>query len=130
MSEETLFHEALARPASERAAFLDAGCAGQPELRAAVEALLAAHEASGSLLDPPPQGLGQTVDSDAAQADLGLTGAHTPQPEEAPPVSQPATIGAGTVIAGRYVLVEKIGEGAWARSGSPKRPSRSNARSP
>ena len=33
MSEETLFHEALARPAHERAAFLDAACAGRPELR-------------------------------------------------------------------------------------------------
>jgi hypothetical protein len=48
MTEETLFHEALAKPAGERAAFLDAACAGQPQLRAAVGALLAAHEASGS----------------------------------------------------------------------------------
>ena len=47
MSEETLFHEALAKPPAERAAFLDAACAGQPELRDAVAALLAEHEASG-----------------------------------------------------------------------------------
>ena len=39
MSEETLFHEALAKSPAERAAFLDAACAGQPGLRAAVEAL-------------------------------------------------------------------------------------------
>ena len=54
MSEERLFHEALARPPAARAAFLDAACADQPQLRAAVEALLAAHEASGDLLDRPP----------------------------------------------------------------------------
>jgi hypothetical protein len=43
MTEETLVHEALAKPAAELAAFLDQACAGQPELRAVVEALLAAH---------------------------------------------------------------------------------------
>jgi eukaryotic-like serine/threonine-protein kinase len=60
VTEETLFHEALAQPPAERAAFLDKACAGQPHLRAGVEALLAAHEASGSLLDKPPRELGQT----------------------------------------------------------------------
>jgi hypothetical protein len=56
-------------------------------LRAAVEALLAAHEASGSLLDrPPPVPQGTTTDY------------HPP-------------IAPGVVIAGRYSLVEKIGEG-------------------
>jgi hypothetical protein len=63
MTEETLFHEALAKPSAERAAYLDAACAGQSGLRAAVAALLAAHEASGSLLDRPPVQLGETVDS-------------------------------------------------------------------
>src|SRR5438094_6435802 len=54
MNEETLFHEALARSTpQERAAFLAEACAGQPELRAAVEALLAAHEQSGDFLSPP-----------------------------------------------------------------------------
>jgi hypothetical protein len=52
MTEETLFHEALAKPPAERAAFLDTACAGQPELRAAVEALLAAHEDSRRLARP------------------------------------------------------------------------------
>src|SRR5262249_1981516 len=103
MTEETLFHEALARPPAERAAFLDQACAGQPELRAAVEALLAAHEGSGSLLDKPPE----------------ATGAYTP-PEGAdgpPPAPLPGTTDyhppteSGGVIARRYTLVEKIGEG-------------------
>jgi serine/threonine-protein kinase len=62
MSEETLFHEALARPSVKRAAFLDAACAGPPQNRAAVDALLAAHERSGHVLDQPPQALGQSVD--------------------------------------------------------------------
>lgn len=40
MTQESLFHEALAKASlQERAAFLDAACAGQPQLRAAVEAL-------------------------------------------------------------------------------------------
>jgi len=38
MSEESLFYEALAQPAAERAAFLEQACAGQPQLWAAVEA--------------------------------------------------------------------------------------------
>jgi hypothetical protein len=37
---ERLFHEALARPAPQRAAFLDTACAGDADLRAAVEDLL------------------------------------------------------------------------------------------
>jgi tetratricopeptide (TPR) repeat protein len=54
MNEESLFHEALARSTpEERAAFLDAACAGQPELRAAVESLLAAHEQPGAFLCTP-----------------------------------------------------------------------------
>ena len=37
---ERLFHESLALPALRRAAFLDAACGGDAELRAAVEELL------------------------------------------------------------------------------------------
>jgi serine/threonine protein kinase/Tfp pilus assembly protein PilF len=109
MTEETLFHEALARPASERAAFLDAACAGQPELRAAVEALLAAHDASAELLDRPVA-LGPQVAPDPAPTPFDPTG---PSPEGRSPVStvdyEPGIEGA--VIAGRYTLVERIGEG-------------------
>jgi serine/threonine protein kinase/tetratricopeptide (TPR) repeat protein len=55
MNEETLFHEALARPAgAERDQFLAAACAEQPELKAAVEALLSAHAESGDLLGRSP----------------------------------------------------------------------------
>jgi eukaryotic-like serine/threonine-protein kinase len=97
MTEETLFHEALARPLAERAAFLARACAGQPELRAGVEGLLAAHESPGSILDRP-----------AAADPVGI-GEYTPEPEDAAPKGpsqrttidyQPAT-GPGAVIAGR-----------------------------
>jgi WD40 repeat protein/serine/threonine protein kinase/tetratricopeptide (TPR) repeat protein len=128
MTEETLFQEALSRPAEERAAFLATACAGQPELRAAVEALLAAHDKSSNILDWPPPDLGQTVDTEPDAPDHGATGEHTPQPEEGHPAADaghPAADAArlasttahcpnaepGAVIAGRYTLVEKIGEG-------------------
>ena len=114
MNEETLFQEALSRSPEERAAFLDQACAGRPELRAAVEALLAAHEKLGNILDRPPA---QTVDSGPAHArpDAGLD--PTSRPDLAP--SLPATKTAdyrpisetGIVIAGHYTLQEKIGEG-------------------
>src|SRR5262249_51393499 len=100
MTKATLFHEALAKPASERAAFLDAACAGQPELRAAVEALLVAHEAPGTLLDRPPAGPAATGD---------YTPAAAARPVAADDYNPPAA--PGLVIAGRYTLLEKIGEG-------------------
>jgi tetratricopeptide (TPR) repeat protein len=102
MTEEALFEEALSRPLAERAVFLEQACAGQPELRAAVDALLAAHGRWGNVLDKPPQALGETVDSGpdpAAASVLAVTGDYQPQAV------------AGVVIAGRYTLVEKIGEG-------------------
>jgi Tol biopolymer transport system component len=45
--------EALARPAGERAAFLNETCAGDTELRRAVEALLVEQSAPGGFLDTP-----------------------------------------------------------------------------
>jgi serine/threonine protein kinase len=88
MNEETLFHLALAKPTpEERDAFLSQVCAGQPELRAAVEALFRAHEAPGSFLKKPALDPGATVD---------------PQP--------PATERPGTRI-GPYKLLQQIGEG-------------------
>jgi tetratricopeptide (TPR) repeat protein/tRNA A-37 threonylcarbamoyl transferase component Bud32 len=152
MNEESLFHEALALPAGERAAFLERTCAGNPELRAAVEALLAAHEGPGGLLDRPaiprptntvdfapaeagPGEEARTVPprdaDDAGQpepgASRGPTGTVDFDPSEAgsvvedktvppadagdAPPSKPSTGAAGAVIASRYTLVEKIGEG-------------------
>src|SRR5262245_37034740 len=118
MTEETLFHEALSRPVADRVAFLDAACSGRPELRAAVEALLAAHEASAEVLDRLPSHLGLTVDSDAGDQKHDATSEFTPLPGDlhAPARTASTTdyrtdFGPGVVIANRYALVERIGEG-------------------
>ena len=86
MNEEDIFHQALARSRpEERAAYLDGACAGDPALRAAVEALLRANVgASGFMVRPAPPLLA-TVD-------------------------HPVTERPGTVI-GPYRLLEQIGEG-------------------
>jgi Tfp pilus assembly protein PilF len=88
--------------AVEREAYLTAHC-GDAELRAAVERLLAAHDQPASVPNRP--GLGVPL----------ATGELTPDPADAPP--QVATTDyhpnaePGAVIAGRYTLQEKIGEG-------------------
>ena len=106
MTDESLFREALARPdPHERAAFLDEACAGKSQLRAAVEALLAAHEtAPGS----PPMPLSRPP----------ATGDYAPEPEavsttaESPrATADPLAAADVVVVAGRYTLAEKIGEG-------------------
>jgi serine/threonine protein kinase len=99
VTEETLFHQALQRPAAERAAFLDQACAGQPQLRAAVEALLRAHEEAGSLLQRPATADGPT--SDLPRGRLVR--------EEDLVAAAPAE-GPGTRL-GPYKLVQKLGEG-------------------
>jgi serine/threonine protein kinase len=108
VTEESLFREALARSdPRERAAFLDEACAGDAQLRAAVEARLAAHEASSASLTTP------------ATPPQELTSDHTPEVDDGSGTAReaagttayqpsPAT---GTAIAGRYTLVEMLGEG-------------------
>ena len=85
---ESIFATAAAlATATERAAYLDQVCAGDNALRVHLEALLSAHERAGHLLDRPVPGAPEE------------TGAHIPS--ENP----------GTIIAGRYKLLEEIGEG-------------------
>ncbi|MDX1929101.1 MAG: protein kinase [Pirellulaceae bacterium] len=119
MTEETIFQEALTRSAAERAHFLDQACSGQPLLRAAVEALLVAHEKPSNLLDKPPGNLAATLDSEPAGPDSVDREAGIPKTLGAqdPPVTRTGTADyrrhavAGMVIGGRYTLQEKIGEG-------------------
>jgi|GEM_PF-2698991 len=55
MDEKSIFIEALQRDdPDERAAYLDAACADQPELRQRIEALLRRHDDAGSFLEKPP----------------------------------------------------------------------------
>jgi tetratricopeptide (TPR) repeat protein len=85
---ESVFVAAVAlADADERAAYLEQACAGDADLRGRVEALLRAHARAGHLLDRPVPG------------GLELTGAYA---SSALP---------GTVIAGRYKLLQGIGEG-------------------
>jgi serine/threonine protein kinase/tetratricopeptide (TPR) repeat protein len=97
MTEVSLFHEALAKPAGQRAAFLDVACANEPQRRAAVEALLAAHDASTNLLGRPPADVRPDVGRDPHRP--AVTTVYQPLCEP------------GAVVGGRYTLVERIGEG-------------------
>ncbi len=85
-----VFGAALERQPSDRAAFLDAACAGAPDLRREVDSLLAAHQASDSFLETPPADLapppapihaafadGQTVGSYRVLRTLGRGGMAT-----------------------------------------------------
>src|SRR5215469_9576178 len=85
LPDESIFLQALEIPsAPERAAYLDRACGADHQLRAAVEALLHAHDQSGDLLDLPEEVAG-TIDD-------------------------PVRERPGTVI-GSYKLLEEIGEG-------------------
>jgi eukaryotic-like serine/threonine-protein kinase len=89
--EQAVFAEVLQRDTPEaRAAYLDAACGTDTELRQRVEALLRAAENAGDFLEQPPAGL-----SEEARATL-LETEFTEKP--------------GDRI-GRYKLLEKIGEG-------------------
>src|SRR5262245_23921278 len=94
MSEETLFELALNTPAAERAALLDRACAGNPALRARVEALLAADVAASPLDRPadPTHSFGSHVG-------------------DGPTLPTPTAESSGAVVAGRYKLLQRIGEG-------------------
>ncbi|MGH7202619.1 MAG: serine/threonine-protein kinase [Planctomycetaceae bacterium] len=72
----------------ERAAFLDTACKDDADLRRRVERLLGAYPKAGEFLEPPARPAGEE------------TVAYVPGGEQA-----------GTVIAGRYKLLEQIGEG-------------------
>jgi serine/threonine protein kinase len=100
VNESQVFTNALKlASASERAAYLDEACAGKAELRAAVEALLHAHADDPGFLEQPAGSLWGTVDGPAAPAleeRLALAGGME--------VS-------GMVLAGRYKLLQLIGEG-------------------
>ena len=91
MSEESIFVAALEKATPvERAAYLEGACAGDPELRRRVEALLRAHEQSGDLLDAPPvHGPGPSTLHAVRRAS---------GPGANPPPARPVTEGPGTCI--------------------------------
>src|SRR4051812_40430393 len=91
-----IFLAALDRPPAERAAYLGEACADNAALRQRVEALLRAHDAPGAFMsEAGPPALGDTADFTTAAPAAG-----------ARPACEP-----GVVVAGRYALQERIGEG-------------------
>jgi eukaryotic-like serine/threonine-protein kinase len=109
MSDESLsliarvFQDALKEPESQRTAFLDCACAGDPGARAKVEQLLAALGPPADFLAPPA---GILADHPAAAATDDTVEATTVED------SQPTREGPGSRI-GRYKLLQPIGEGGF-----------------
>jgi serine/threonine protein kinase/tetratricopeptide (TPR) repeat protein len=111
--DETIFGEAVRfASARERAAYLDRACGGDPELRAQVESLLAAHAEAGAFLEPPaaaPAGAAGAVPRFGRTVGL-------PEFADLPPLlgralSQPVEReGVGDSV-GAYKLLERLGEG-------------------
>ncbi|MFL5241099.1 MAG: protein kinase domain-containing protein [Gemmataceae bacterium] len=98
------------------AAFLEQACAGRPGLRTAIEALLVAHAQPSNVPNKPPVELGQTVASELGAPNHGGTRMYSAEPEGSPAAFVPTTenrlqFEPGLVIAGRYTLAQKIGEG-------------------
>src|SRR5262245_49510013 len=93
MAERDIFIAALQQEGpARRQAYLDAACAGQPELRRQVEHLLRLYEGAGSFLEKPA--------AESVAAGAFQDAAEPTSPSEAP----------GAVV-GPYKLLEQIGEG-------------------
>jgi serine/threonine protein kinase/tetratricopeptide (TPR) repeat protein len=93
-SVESIFFAALQKESpAERAAYLDQACGGDVEVRRQVEQLLAAHPKVGHFLEQP------------AAPPAGNTGPFAPSAAPAPPLA------VGSVVAGKYKLRERLGEG-------------------
>jgi serine/threonine protein kinase len=73
---ETIYHAALARPAEERNAYLAEVCAGDTELCAEVQTLIARHEESGSFIDTPVFDLGVRALAEQTPLSAGKTVGH------------------------------------------------------
>jgi serine/threonine protein kinase/tetratricopeptide (TPR) repeat protein len=113
MNEESLFHLALEKPASERAAFLEQVSAGDAALRQRLECLLEAYLNPGSFLEQPLAKLAGT-----SEAEFGdrPTKAWTevswvPRPPESPPAAPGIGPEAPGSQIGPYKLLQQIGEG-------------------
>jgi eukaryotic-like serine/threonine-protein kinase len=102
MTEEALFELTLNTPSCDRAALLDRECADDPDLRSRVEALLVMRQVLESLGRQEPAPTSTTPPGDAPPTAPGET--------TAPPDGRPAD-GVGSLVAGRYLIVEELGEG-------------------
>jgi non-specific serine/threonine protein kinase/serine/threonine-protein kinase len=101
---EQLFGEALEVSREQRTAFLDKACSGAPELRRAVEALLAENDRLTGFMSDSPH-LQSPVEAGTQVADERRDSTTVDVPLHAP---DDVTEGA---VLGHYRLLEKIGEG-------------------
>ena len=124
----TIFAEALERtdPAA-RADYLDVACEDDIALRGRVEALLAAHDGAGRFLKGDPGGMYETTATEAQRGSRAFVTETSPASARATrgdgtdgtiatfagttPADSPGGYVAGQVIAGRYTLLEVLGEG-------------------
>jgi serine/threonine protein kinase len=88
---EAIFFAALERSPGDRAAFLDQACGGDADLRGRIDKMLAAQSHLGGFLDQP-------------QAEAA------PDPVRTGPTGPPAEV-PGAILAGKYKLLQRIGEG-------------------
>ncbi|HEV3023774.1 MAG TPA: serine/threonine-protein kinase, partial [Pirellulales bacterium] len=116
MDEESIFHEALARSSCpEREKFLDEACAGQPALRAAVEALLAADDEPGEFLGGPLLAVGDFHPEGGGAGPSGETWTHDgtadPESRRLDPLQPPGTPTKTPTQIGRYEVRRLLGRG-------------------
>ncbi len=116
MNEREVFIAALQIDSdTERSAYLDEVCAGKPELQKRIEALLRAHFATDQGLERPLVEPGM-IDASSEIPPTQAIGVHTPRPADDPKhgvvtVEYLTDAKPNFLIAGRYTLQEKIGEG-------------------
>jgi len=122
MTEHELFSAALDRPdAAARAALLDEVCAGDPERRRRIDALLQSHEGAGSFLVTPaavvpnpadghPAASGVTDDT-ATQDGTGLF--LTDRDEDLRSVLSPPTRAGSLGRLGHYEILQVLGRGGF-----------------
>lgn len=104
---QALFDEALARPATARAAFLREACGADVALRAEVESLVAADTGpTPAVLDTPPDLLAAAVTARPAPTAAGRAPA-----SHGPVASRPERQGAAGRVIGPYRLVRPLGSG-------------------
>lgn len=106
---EQLFEAALALNPTEREAFLDRTCGGDPELRGGVEDLLAEDARAGSFLRHPPFDF---LDNAMASLDPGAEETHTIDGDVTPPAPAPlGRLEPGQTLIDRFLVVRFIAKG-------------------